>query len=201
MQEWSEQSAFRYLFDYDRLHGLEARESTPTDTRITGSRTSQEVADLLAKGVNSLNRLSHCLRHDLNLAAVIRQLRDVMRLVHDQLDTDVPVATQFRLIYPFISWYNKNSASSYLSVSEKVPTVLLFLLHMYSAFISLAVALPATNLPLFTAFRYRAIMELNRALEQEESIQCPGCNVAHPYSELAAFPLQAVQLYRSHRAV
>jgi len=120
-----------------------------------------------------------------------------MRLVHDQLGTEIPITTQYRLIYPFISWYNKNSSSSYIAISERDTALLTFLLHMYAAFISLAVALPATNLPLFTAFRFRAIIEINKALNEREGLQCPGCNVFHQYEELAAFPNHAVQAYQS----
>lgn len=200
MQHWSDQSVFRHLFDYDRLHRLQDVTPQPPMTQVTPQPATHAVANLLTQGLDALNKLSNCLRHDLNLAAVVRQLRDVLRLVRDQLDTDIPATTQYRLIYPFISWYNKNSASSYVAISERDPVVLTFLLHMYSAFISLAVALPATNLPLFTAFRFRAIIEINGALEQIEGLQCPGCNVFHQYNELATFPLHAVQAYRSHRA-
>lgn len=200
MQHWSDQSVFRHLFDYDRLHRLEDITSISAKFCVVPQPGTHVVANLLTQGLNSLSKLSHCFRHDLNLAAVVRQLRDVLRLVRDQLDAEIPVATQYRLIYPFISWYNRNSASSYVAISEKDPAVLAFLLHMYSAFISLAVALPATNLPLFTAFRFRAIVEINMALEQREGFQCAGCHVFHQYSELATFPLHAIQAYRSHRA-
>lgn len=170
-------------------------------TLLSPKHISQDVPGMLRQGLNALNKLSHCLRHDLNLAAVIRQLRDVLRLANDQLDDEIPSTTQYRLIYPFISWYNKNAASSYVAISEKDPSLLVFLLHMYSAFISLAVALPATNLPLFTAFRFRAAIEINRELEQRGGLECPGCNTFHQYNELATFPLHAVQVYRAHRAL
>jgi hypothetical protein len=120
-----------------------------------------------------------------------------MRLVHDQLGTEIPITTQYRLIYPFISWYNKNSSSSYIAISERDPALLTFLLHMYAAFVSLTVALPATNLPLFTAFRFRAIIEINQALKERNGLQCLGCNVFHQYEELAAFPNHAVLAYQS----
>ncbi|EXU95012.1 Zn(2)-Cys(6) zinc finger domain protein [Metarhizium robertsii] len=201
MQHWSEQSAFRHLFDYDRLHRLQDinAESPAAETRPRPRQ--QNVDNLLAEGVHALNKLSNCLRHNLHLAAVVRQLRDVLRLVDDKQNADIPTPTQYRLIHPFISWYNRNEASSYVAISERDPAVLVFLLYMYSAFVSLAVALPATNLPLFTAIRFRAIVEINRAMEERAGFPCTGCNVFHQDHELAPLPLLAMQVYQSHRAV
>lgn len=201
MRHWSEQSAFHHLFEYDCGHRSANIEAASIEAQIITGTPGHAIAILLTEGVDALNKLSQCFRHDLNLAAVIRQLRDVMRLVHDHLGAQTPTTAQYRLIYPFISWYNKNAASSYIAISEKDPAVLVFLLHMYAAFITLAVALPATNLPLFTTFRFRAIVEINRALEQSQGLQCPGCNALHHYYELADFPLHAVQVYQSHTTV
>ncbi|KFX99441.1 hypothetical protein V490_01795 [Pseudogymnoascus sp. VKM F-3557] len=201
MRHWSEQSMFHYLFEYDRVHRSTNMETAPMDALIMTGAPGHAIANLLTEGVDALNKLSQCLQHDLDLAAVIRQLRDVMRLVHDQLDAQTPTTAQYRLIYPFISWYNKNAASSYIKISEKDPAVLIFLLHMYAAFISLAVALPDTNLPLFTTFRFRAIVEINRALEQSQGLHCLGCNTLHYYNELSGFPLHALQVYQSHTTV
>ncbi len=91
---------------------------------------------------------------------MIRQLRDGIRLAHGRLASDIPLQDQFRLIHPFTAWFTKSSASSYIALSERDPSLLLFLLHMYTVVVALTLALPATNRPFVASLRVRGMLEI-----------------------------------------
>lgn len=154
------------------------------------------IRNLLAEGIESLNSVASCFRQDLNLAAVLRQLHDALIRAHEGVEKVLPARTQFKLIAPFMSWFTRNSASSYTAVSNREPATLLFLLYMYSAFVALAAALPAINLAPFTALRLRAILQIVPALSDCATFFCEACGGWHATSQLTKFPLHAASFYR-----
>jgi hypothetical protein len=200
MRPWSKESVFHHLFAYELCYHSEETVVVPPQS----SSTTQESEDrnvsaheLLTQGVDSLNGLASCFRDDQNLAVVVRQLRDVMRLVHERLDSKISTKDQYRLIHPFTAWFTKYSTSSFITISERDPHLLIFLLHMYAVVITLAVAFPAVDLPFFASIRLRGILKIRLTLEGELGFLCMACNAFHNYNQLMAFPLNTAHVYQS----
>ncbi len=183
MQPWRKESAFFRLFEQElscrHSRRLEAEprtiERTASDLKTRIDRGNQ----LLVQGIDTLNGLASCFQRDKNLAAAVRQLRDVMRLVHERLGTDIPAIEQYRLIHPFMAWFTKNSSASFLALSERDPLTFVFLLHMYAAVVTLAVALPAIDFPFFASMRITGILEIRRAVLSQPGFMCTACNTVH----------------------
>jgi hypothetical protein len=197
MKPWLKRSAFRRIFTYEPLYPEteEQAASSPPETGDLEHRFTL-VKTLLAEGVNSVNGLAFCFQGDRDLSAVLRQLRDVMRVVHERLGSDIPIEDQYRLIYPFTAWFAKNPAASYVSLSKKNPFLLVFLLHMYAVVVTLTAALPRIDVPLFAKFRLRAILQICHILKSEPGFLCQRCNGFHAYNEIMAFPLNSVSVYQ-----
>lgn len=197
MKPWIKQSAFHRIFTYEPQYyeTEEQAAATPPETGYVEHRFAL-VEKLLAEGVNSVNGLAFCFQGDRDLSAVLRQLRDVMRLVHERLGSDIPTEDQYRLIYPFTAWFAKNPAASYICLSKKNPYLLVFLLHLYAVVVTLTTALPRIDVPLFAKFRLRAMLEICNILQYEAGFSCQRCNGVHSYYEIMAFPLNSVSVYQ-----
>ncbi|KAM0255358.1 hypothetical protein ACHAQJ_005878 [Trichoderma viride] len=197
MKPWLKRSAFHRIFTYEPLY-LETEEQAAASPPETGDIEHRFalIKKLLAEGVNSVNGLAFCFQSDRDLSAVLRQLRDVMRLVHERLGSDIPTEDQYRLIYPFTAWFATNPAASYVSLSKKNPFLLVFLLHMYSVVVTLTAALPRIDVPLFAKFRLRAILSICEILKNDPGFLCQRCNGFHAYNEIMAFPLNSVSVYQ-----
>ncbi|KAL7943984.1 hypothetical protein V8C42DRAFT_327423 [Trichoderma barbatum] len=197
MKPWLKRSAFHRIFTYEPMY-YETEEQAAASPPELGDVEQRfaVVKKLLAEGISSVNGLAFCFQGDRDLSAVLRQLRDVMRLVHERLGSDIPTEDQYRLVYPFTAWFVKNSAASYVSLSAKNPFLLVFLLHMYAVVVSLTVALPRIDVPLFAKFRLRAILEICNILKTEPGFLCQRCNGFHSYEEVMAFPLNSVSVYQ-----
>ncbi|KAH8807123.1 hypothetical protein F5884DRAFT_788581 [Xylogone sp. PMI_703] len=191
MRSWSKESAFHRLFEYDLRYNHKEANIVFSENRVILA------VKLLAQSVSSLNRLVFCLQKDKNLAVMSRQLRDVARLVREQLHMEISTRDQYRLIHPFTAWFTKYSTASYIDLSKRDPLLLFFLSHMYAVVVMLAVALPAIDLPFFASIRLRGILDIRLVLEREQGILCMACNVFHNYNELMAFPLNTVDVYQS----
>ncbi|KAL6831751.1 hypothetical protein V8C40DRAFT_237145 [Trichoderma camerunense] len=197
MKPWLKRSAFHQIFTFEPTH-YETEElvaSSPPETGDMEHRFTL-IKTLLAEGIGSVNGLAFCFQGDRDLSAVLRQLRDVMRLVHERLGSDLSAEDQYRLVYPFTAWFVKNSAASYVSLSAKNPFLLVFLLHMYAVVVSLTVSLPRIDVPLFAKYRLRAILEICNILKNEPGFLCQRCNGFHSYEEVMAFPLNSVSVYQ-----
>ncbi|RFU74689.1 helicase [Trichoderma arundinaceum] len=197
MKPWLKRSAFHRIFTYEPSYyeTEEQAAATPPKTGDVEHRFAV-IRKLLAEGVNSVNGLAFCFQSDRDLSAVLRQLRDVMRLVHERLGSEISTEDQYRLIYPFTAWFVKSSAASYVSLSKKNPFLLVFLLHMYAVVVTLTAALPRIDVPLFAKFRLRAILEICHILKDEPGFLCQRCNGVHAYNEVMAFPLNSVSVYQ-----
>lgn len=201
MQPWMNQSLFSRMLTQHCHHKMGARlcPSQLQDDHAMPAPLSYNdaIRNLLAEGIESLNSVASCFRQDLNLAAVIRQLHDALIRAHEGIEKALPARAQFRLIAPFISWFNRNAASSYTAVSNREPATLLFLLYIYSAFVALAAALPEINLAPFTTLRLRAILQIVSALSDRATFFCEACGGCHATTQLTKFPLHAANLYRA----
>ncbi|KAK1243410.1 hypothetical protein MKX07_004038 [Trichoderma sp. CBMAI-0711] len=197
MKPWLKRSAFHRIFTYEPTYP-EAEEQASSSPPETGDMEYRFVIvkKLLSEGIGAVNGLSFCFQSDRDLSAMLRQLRDVMRLVHERLGADISPEDQFRLVYPFTSWFVKNSAASYVALSAKNPFLLVFLLHLYSVVVALTVALPRIDVPLFAKYRLRAILEICNLLREEPGFLCQRCNGFHAYEEIMAFPLSSVSVYQ-----
>lgn len=197
MKPWLKRSAFHRIFTYEPVY-YETEDqiaSSPPEIGDVEHRFAL-VKKLLAEGISSVNGLAFCFQGDRDLSAVLRQLRDVMRLVHERLGSDISTEDQYRLVYPFTAWFAKNAAASYVSLSTKNPFLLVFLLHMYAVVVTLTSALPRIDVPLFAKFRLRAILEICQILKTEPGFLCQRCNGFHSYEEVMAFPLSSVSVYQ-----
>jgi hypothetical protein len=167
-----------------------------TGTNITDYR-NHRIDDLLKQGVRAINKLATCFRENQNMAAVIRQLRDAMCVAQDRRKTPIPAKEQFRLIYPFTSWFTRNAAASFIDVSKRDPLVFLFIAYLYAVTIALVVALPAVDYPFFASMRIRGIFAIRSEIGEERAFICASCGVFHCYDEMMRFPLDAVEAYQS----
>ncbi|KAL7966184.1 hypothetical protein HDV63DRAFT_385735 [Trichoderma sp. SZMC 28014] len=197
MKPWLDRSAFNRIFALELPYpeNEEQAAATPPETEDVEQRFAI-IRTLLAEGVNSVNGLAFCYQSDRDLSAVLRQLRDVMRLVHEQLGSDITAEDQYRLIYPFTAWFVKSSAASFVSLSKKSPYMLVFLLHLYAVVVALTIALPRIDIPLFAKYRLRAILQICHFLKDEPGFLCQRCNGLHAYQEIMSFPLKSVSAYQ-----
>jgi len=117
-----------------------------------------------------------------------------MRLVYERRSSDWSVADQFRLVYPFSSWMTKY-AISFVAISEEDSVTITTLAHTFAVVVTLAIALPAIDLPLFASIRLKSIFEADRILRKKPAVLCSVCNRFHHHDELIAFPLNAVHVY------
>lgn len=204
MQPWSAQSVFGRIYAYELIS--DSHQSFVTDYNSTTMAIVNailpppSVADVLLQGMNTLSWQTPCFQNDPHFSAAIRQQRDAMRFVYERLDVEtIPATTQYRLLFPFMSWFNRNTGSSYVTLSQRDPQLLLFLLNLFSVVLVLVVALPATDTPFFASFRVRAVLDLARALELVQEAVCQGCSRIHCYRQVVQFPLNCVRLYQQHR--
>ncbi|EHK46946.1 uncharacterized protein TrAtP1_010441 [Trichoderma atroviride] len=197
MKPWLERSAFHRIFTYELPcpENEEQAAATPPETGDVEHRFAL-VKKLLAEGVNSVNGLAFCFQGDRDLSAVLRQLRDVMRLVHERLGSDITAEDQYRLVYPFTAWFVKSPAASFVSLSKKNPYMLVFLLHLYAVVVALTTALPRIDVPLFAKYRLRAILQICSVLKDDPGFLCQRCNGLHAYQEIMSFPLNSVSAYQ-----
>ncbi|KAL7940572.1 hypothetical protein V8C42DRAFT_362196 [Trichoderma barbatum] len=197
MKPWLKLSAFQSIFTYEPVyHRTEEHAASSTLEPGDIERRFSLIKRLLSDGIKSVNGLALYFQSHRELSAVLRQLRDVMRVVLERIGTNIPTDDQYRLVYPFTAWFVRNSAASYISISTKNPSSLVFLLHMYAVVVALTTALPKIDIPLFAKFRLRAIIKICHILETEPGFLCQRCNGLHAYEEIMAFPLYSVSAYQ-----
>ncbi|TFB01613.1 hypothetical protein CCMA1212_006535 [Trichoderma ghanense] len=190
MKPWLKRSAFHRIFTYGPPYSETEEQAASSSTKARDmEHRSALVQKLLDDGISAVNSLSFCFQGHRDVSAMLRQLREVMRLVHERLDADIPAEDQYRLVYRFTAWVVKNSAASYVSLSAKDPFLLVFLLHMYSVVVTLTAALPRVDVPLFAKFRVSAIVEICSILREDRGFLCQRCNGVHAYEEVMKFPL------------
>lgn len=153
--------------------------------------------NLLTLGIYTLNCLASCFQDDQKIAAIIRQHRDVLRLVHERLYNGISAEHQYRTIHPFTPWFTRYSTTYLISITERDPLILIYLMHIYAVIITLAIALPAINHPLFIVIRFRGILEISRTLDKELALFCAACNTYHSCNQLMSFPLHSVGVYQA----
>jgi hypothetical protein len=158
------------------------------------------VEDVLLKGINMLNWLLPCFQNEKNFSTAIRQQRDALRYVYERPYTQRTASdAQYRQIYPFLSWFNRSSGSSYVALSQRDPLSLLFFIHFFGVVLVLVVAWPATDAPFFASFRARGVLDLAGALEGRQGGICEGCNKIHDFMQVINFPLHALRLYQQYK--
>lgn len=199
MRTWSKESVFCGLFEYDLRYNVgEIAMIPPPDQSIRPEENKNRHAfarELFDEGINAMNRLTMCFRNNQSIAAVTRQLRDVLTVAHERRQTDIPAKEQYRLIYPFTAWFTKNSAASFIDLSKRDPLLFLFLAHMYAVVITLAVALPEIDYPFFASMRLKGILEINKNMERESWFTCAACHAFHSFDQMMRFPLRTVEVY------
>jgi hypothetical protein len=158
------------------------------------------LVDLLFEGMNALDLHAPCFHGEPHFTTTLQQQRDSLRYIYERHNIEgIPVTAQYRMLYPFMAWFNRNTGSSYIALSQREPMSLLFLLQFYSAFILLVIAMPSTDTPFFVSFRVRAVLELVLALGDRQEAVCHGCSKVHDYRQVVAFSLNVIRLYKQHR--
>lgn len=200
MRTWAKDSAFHHLFEYERQY--KPRVSTIASYLDTNKSTVADdynicAKELLKQGIKSINQLVNCFQDNQNLATVIRQLGDAMSVLHDRRKTPLSAKEQFRLIYPFTSWFTRNAAASFIDVSRRDPLIFLFFAHLYAVTIALVVVLPAVDYPFFASMRIKGILAIRSAIGEQRGFICASCHIFHVYGEMMRFPLNAIETYRA----
>ncbi len=93
MKPWWKQSTFHRLFAFELECCPNAWSTVQPQNPMAGERPDDRIAhceNLLNKGIDSLNMLASCFQNDQNLAAMIRRLRDVVRLAHERPTNEIP---------------------------------------------------------------------------------------------------------------
>lgn len=152
---------------------------------------------LLIQGISSLNMLSSCSKNIPELSALIRQLRDTCRIVHER-SSDWSLEEQYRLLHPFSAWMDKYTIS-YFAISEGDTVVLAILAHFFAVVVALDLAFPDIDLPLMTPIRLRSIVEIGQVMQRKAPFFCGGCREVHYQEGMMAFPLNAVHVFQEVR--
>lgn len=199
MRTWFKESVFYSLFEYDLRYKTEETGSTPSHkpNRIAENKIRDAFAtQLFVEGINAMNRLTICFKQNQSIAAVTRQLRDVLTITHEGCQTDIPAKEQYRLIYPFTAWFTKNSAASFIDLSNGDPLLFLFLAHMYAVVVTLVVALPEIDYPFFASMRLKGILAIYNKMERGSWFTCAACHAFHSFDQMMYFPLRTVEVYQ-----
>ncbi|KAF2099398.1 hypothetical protein NA57DRAFT_74899 [Rhizodiscina lignyota] len=171
-------------------------------TRILGfavpdDDARQLIRALFVKGLSSLNALIPCPKASQELAALVRQLRDVLRTVHDH-SSNWSADEQYRLIHPFSQWCNRWDIP-YISISQCDVIVLASLAHFFSVVVTLELAFTLIDLPLLSPIRMRGVIEINDTLQKVPGIFCSACKEFHSSTQLMAYPMQTLMTWRKLR--
>lgn len=198
MRPWAGESGFSSYLDQRSPHNqFEEHTSSRNEadpTQAVGYRNTL-LEMLLPQGIKSLNQLASSAQSDTNISAMIRQLRDILRLVYERHSSGWSVAEQYQLIYPFSSWMTKYSIS-FISISEGDIFVLTTLAHFFAVVVTLAIAFPAIDIPLFVSIRIKGIIEASHILRGTPEIFCDICGTFHYHNELMDYPLNTVHAHR-----
>ncbi|KAL6789541.1 hypothetical protein GGI42DRAFT_337560 [Trichoderma sp. SZMC 28013] len=84
MKPWLKRSAFHQVFTYEPM-GYETEGRAASSPPKTGDmeHRSALIEMLLAEGISLVSGLTFCFQDEHKLSAVLRQLRDVVRHVHE----------------------------------------------------------------------------------------------------------------------
>lgn len=201
MRKWSKPFLFHHLFpDIDVDHNFQAPKLSPRTASIRwrDNLRTTEISNLLTEGINALNRVARCFRDDLSHSAVIRTMRDTLRVAQGRLQADITPAEQYRMILPFTSWFSRDDSACYIAVAKRDPLVLTFLLHLYAVILTLLLALPATDVSLFASVRAKGVLYICETLKEKQSFWCVPCNEFNSVNRLTVFPLNALRVYQRH---
>lgn len=199
MKSWAGESEFSSYLDRGSSKDQSEQQSTSSwdncPTPAVGNRNTL-LEHLLSQGIKSLNTLAYSAQGNIDLSAMIRQLRDTLRLVCERQSSGWSEAEQYQLIYPFSSWMTKYSIS-FISISEGDKLVLTILAHFYAVVVTLAIAFPAVDIPPFASIRLKGIIEADHIMQGSPGIFCGRCNTFHYLNEQMEYPLNTVHAYQS----
>ena len=195
MQPWLKDSswltAFSWIAPRDVCHDTAICPSSTVADRV--SQRDTVPASYLRQGISSLNRLAICTKGNAEMSAMVRQLRDILRVIQER-PLDWSEEDQFRLSYPLVMFMTRLPIS-YALISESCASLLITLAHVFAVILSLTVAFPCIDIPTFAPAYVKSILEIGQGLLQTVGdYRCHGCQIVHSSAQFMAFPLNAVQL-------
>src|SRR5690349_9518802 len=109
MGVWAGESGFfKYLKQGPVNQSLDLTSSPNYSGSVQAVLYRNALSELLfPQGIQSLNQLASSVQDNTNLSAMIRQLRDILRVVYERESSSWSVSEQYRLIFPFSSWMTK----------------------------------------------------------------------------------------------
>lgn len=195
MQPWLKDSSWLTAFSYIAPRDF-YRDTIHRSSSTVADKASQRdtvPASYLLQGISSLNRLAVCIKGNVEMSAMVRQLRDVLRIILER-PSGWSEEDQFRLSYPLVMFMTRLPIS-YAVTSESCACLLITLSHMFAVILSLTVAFPCIDVPTFAPAYVNSILEIGQGLlHTVGDYACRGCQVVHSSAQFMAFPLNAVHL-------
>ncbi|OQV00857.1 hypothetical protein CLAIMM_06299 [Cladophialophora immunda] len=210
MRPWAAYSGARLLLEHiypdkedsqypARQHGDNSYPPEPTTSvsapLVTVQSATAAIEFLLEQGLTAMNRLATCIRHKKELSTTARGLADMLRMAQAEHHLNGQKYDPFWLVHPFCGMTSRESIS-FTDISSSQPFILVFLAHLYSALVVIAMLYPELDTAGFVTIRLHSLDALTRHFDPIATIACETCREAHSCQELLAFPWNVLQTYR-----
>jgi hypothetical protein len=150
---------------------------------------------LSSLGMDSLDRLSHCVKRQYELATMLRLLKRVLQNIRDG-GTTLSADAQFRTTHPLrLGWIPNHFGS--LATGD--PAYLIAIAHLFAVAVAISMTFSATDLEFFIFIRLKAVMQIHQALTHAPVYPCHSCEALHDATRMLEFPWEVVRTYCQYR--
>lgn len=195
MSSWTDKSVFaNYLRKADILKITTDNIERPLLISVGYLHKKSAFEYLLIQGINSLNGVSHAVKDRPDLSAMMRDLRDLLRKVCDDLG-ELSEDDLFRRIHPYRSLFSSFS-SSLLNATNGDDMLLIVITHIFATFVALVLRFPHINYGFLINVRLQSIISINEALQCRKPVGCDLWDEQNSVDYFMQFPLFVVREYR-----